>query len=539
MRIAAHLCRSRQGVFYFRWPLPRQVRQTGSATDIKISLGTRLPDVAAYLSRLMVLAGQSIRFPSSLQTMRYDEMKKHVHEYFRGQLVIFKERLAASGPDASNSREIFETALAIAHGPLDDFMHLHDFGSENSMLAKFLEERSLGQDLPQETVRTISSELQKAYSAVLKTALGQTQAVQSYDFDDHTPARLQVVAAAATQQRERSETLKTVVQQYIAEGTHTGEWRAKTISEKEDALSFLRELIGDKPVSDITKADARKAKEALLKLPKNRRKAPATRTLSLTAALAATGVERISSRTINSYISHFQSFMEWSGKQGHCEDNPFKDMRVSTKAATSPNDRQAFTAQQLQLMFLHLTSNPNCLVTKDDHKWPTLIGVYSGARLNEIAQLYVEDIVEREGIWCFDINDAGEKTLKNKASRRLIPVHQCLLDLGLLAFVERRKAAGTKRLFPSFTYTTQNGYGRNLGRWFNASFLPALGMKEKSLMFHCLRHTMITRLGQADVPEGQWKALMGHAQEGVTYISYFKQGFTVEQLQREINKFSF
>ncbi len=539
MRIAAYLCTSRHGVFYFRWPLPRQVRQVGCAADIKISLGTRLPDAAAYLSRLMVLAGQSIRFPASLQTMRHDELKKHVHEYFRGQLVTFKEKLAASGPDASNSRETFEAALAIADGPLDDFTHLHDFGSESSMLAKFLEGRNLGQDLPQETVRTISAELQKAYSAVLKTALGHTQAVQSYDFDDHTAAPLQVVAAAATQQHESSEKLTTVVQQYLAEGKRTGEWRAKTISEKEDALAFLREIIGDKPVADIGRADARKSKDALLRLPKNRNKVAATRGLSVAAALEVTGVERISSRTINSYLSHFQSFMEWSGKQGHCEDNPFKGMRVSTKAAASPDDRKAFTAAQLQTMLLHLTDNPAGLVKKDDHKWPALIGMFSGARLNEIAQLEVHDVEQSDGIWYFNINDTGDKLLKNIGSRRLVPVHNRLLDLGLLAFVDLRKVAGCNRLFPSLTYSAQNGYGRNVGRWFGESFLPSLGMKEKGLVFHCLRHTMITRLGQADVPEGLWKALMGHAQTGVTYNSYFKQGFTVEQLHREINKFSF
>ncbi len=236
MRIAAHLCTSRHGVFYFRWPVPRRLQRAGSSADIKISLGTRQPEAAEYLSRLMVLSGQSIRFPSSLQTMRHDEIREHVHEHFRGQLATFKARLAESGPDASNSRETFEAALAVADGPLDDFVTLQGFGSDLSMLATFLDERGLGQDLPAETIRTISAELQKAYSAVLKTALGHAQALQSYDFEDRPAGPVQAAAPNIAQRSEVTETLAAVIGQYIAEGTRTGEWRAKTISEKAEAL---------------------------------------------------------------------------------------------------------------------------------------------------------------------------------------------------------------------------------------------------------------------------------------------------------------
>ena len=50
---------------------------------------------------------------------------------------------------------------------------------------------------------------------------------------------------------------------------------------------------------------------------------------------------------------------------------------------------------------------------------------------------------------------------------------------------------------------------------------------------------MVTLLTQADVPDSRVKAIMGHGQVGVTHTSYFKSGFTVEQLKREIDKFMF
>lgn len=156
-----------------------------------------------------------------------------------------------------------------------------------------------------------------------------------------------------------------------------------------------------------------------------------------------------------------------------------------------------------------------------------------------MAQLHISDIKQSEGIWCIDINDNAGKALKNSSSQRLVPVHQALLEAGLIEFVEKRKAGATVRLFPDFSYSVQNGYGRNVERWFNKKLLPALALKQDTLVFHSLRHSMTTMLSRADVPDIMVKAILGHAQVGVTHTSYFKSGFTVEQLQREINKFTF
>jgi len=59
--------------------------------------------------------------------------------------------------------------------------------------------------------------------------------------------------------------------------------------------------------------------------------------------------------------------------------------------------------------------------------WLPLIALHTGARLNEIAQLRVEDIKDIDGIKCFYINEEHElKTLKNTNSMRYIPIHSAL-----------------------------------------------------------------------------------------------------------------
>ena len=171
------------------------------------------------------------------------------------------------------------------------------------------------------------------------------------------------------------------------------------------------------------------------------------------------------------------------------------------KARDAETVRKPYSQEQTRLIFTELTENPSGLVRKESHKWGALLGLFTGARLNEICHLEIADTKRDGDIWFLNITDEGDtnKRVKAKASRRKVPLHSELIRLGFLDFVKSREMG--QRLFPDYSYSANGGYGRNLGRWYNESFLPKLGIKEPGLFFHCLRHTMVTRLGQAGVPE--------------------------------------
>jgi integrase len=335
--------------------------------------------------------------------------------------------------------------------------------------------------------------------------------------------------------------LADVLSRYFDELDRTEALAEKTRSEKQDALSLMSELTRAKAPALLTKADAQEVKAALFKLPKNRSKSPRTRNLTLAQMLDLKDVPRIAARTMNGYIGHMQHFMGWAVDNGYAAENVFTGMRLRKTAKGTGEGRQAFKADELQVMHQELTNPKSVLVKKDVHRWPALIGMFTGMRLNEVAQLEVQDIEERDGVWCINVTPDGDnqKRLKNASSRRVVPVHDGLLDCGFLGFVEGQREAGSTRLFPSLTYTPQNGYGRNAGRWFNDQFLPKMGLGGQGLTFHCLRHTMITRLMQAGAEEPQVKAIVGHTQTGVTLGTYFKASFLPQQLQATINRFGF
>lgn len=67
-------------------------------------------------------------------------------------------------------------------------------------------------------------------------------------------------------------------------------------------------------------------------------------------------------------------------------------------------------------------------------RWAPLIAAYTGCRIAEALQLRREDVRKESGHYIFDLNPLAGSI--KSGTYRLVPVHQHLLDLGLLGFVE-------------------------------------------------------------------------------------------------------
>jgi integrase len=173
--------------------------------------------------------------------------------------------------------------------------------------------------------------------------------------------------------------------------------------------------------------------------------------------------------------------------------------------------------------------------------WLPLLALYCGGRLNELSQLYLQDIVQSGGIHCLDFNlqgdgkldldegdgaDARDKSLKNVSSARVVPLPQKLINLGFLEYVEKLRALGYTRLFPELGFDAEKGYGKYAGKWFNDSFLgkqlaiPRDGTKT----FHSMRHNFATALGIIQAQPNAKADLMGHSRRGATVETRYDKG---------------
>ncbi|WP_256581580.1 site-specific integrase [Pseudomonas sp. GW460-12-10-14-TSB1] len=140
------------------------------------------------------------------------------------------------------------------------------------------------------------------------------------------------------------------------------------------------------------------------------------------------------------------------------------------------------------------------------------MGLYTGARLNELCQLYADDVVTIDGIACIHIRATRpDQKLKTASSERLVPLHSKLLELGFLAYVEKARQAGNERVFPELTCHKKHGYSVVPSKWFTR-VREQLGFRDDAAKkdFHSFRHTLADHLKQKGVAESLVGGLLGH-----------------------------
>jgi integrase len=477
--------------------------------------------------------------------MRYDDVKRHVQEYFRDMVSQFKEELAAEGPPSANKLAKIQARQRLTELDLDTFLTKQSHGgTAQGLVAAFCDRRGIAEaELTDRSREWLVQMIHTAHAAAVRASLDQVDSLGEFDLTGPEPLTgaldipVPYQGAASAAGKSIAETAAI----YFDEVRRTAPVEPKTELDRREALELLAEITGRTDITAITKSDAQEVKRVLMRLPWNRNKMAATRGKTLADMLAVDGVRVISPRRVATHLGNLHAFFKWAVANGYAVANVFEGMQV--KAAKRPRDerRGSFSAEQLQTMFRHLTKNPDGLVRRDVHKWGTLISMFSGMRVNEVAQLDIADIKQDGEVWYFDITKVGDerKSLKNQASERRLPMHKRLIESGLLEYIAAQRNAGHKRLFHELSYSEMNHYGRNLGRWVNESFLPALGIKSSLLTCHSFRHTIATRLAQADAPERHVPAIMGHRQAGMTYSTYFKDGFLPAQLHSSVDMFDF
>jgi integrase len=236
----------------------------------------------------------------------------------------------------------------------------------------------------------------------------------------------------------------------------------------------------------------------------------------------------------------------WISNQGYLDDhpngsNPAADMKVHD-TAEEEDSRLPYDAEELKLIFnspLFRSGERPRGGGGEAAKWLPLVALFSGARVEEIGQALVTDVKEHDGIAYLDINTLDKragKRVKNKSSRRKLPLHPELLRCGLLAYVEERRHKGEARLFPDLRPSVSGQVTGNWSKWWGR-YTDALGITDPRKVFHSFRHTFKRACRAARIEEELHDALTGHtsASVGRSYGS----GVPLEVLAEAIAKVSY
>jgi integrase len=297
---------------------------------------------------------------------------------------------------------------------------------------------------------------------------------------------------------------------------------------KSTSMEFARgierfiELHGDLEVAQIHRGHVRQFRDAALLVPAKRsgKLLKATLPELVEYSRAHPGAPRIKAATINKWLNCLGAVLNWARKNGIIPDDmPWSDPVSGMRLPEARSNRQPWEPEELSALFaspIYLKGERPVGGKGEAAFWLPLLGIFSGARLNELAPMCVEDVKTdaASGVRFMTVIEDEEegRSVKTEGSVRAIPIHSELIRIGFLEFVEHVSKSGAQsaRLFPKLTPGPKGGFGEAFSKWFGR-YKRKLGITNPGSVFHSFRHGFKDALRAASVNEDINDAITGHS----------------------------
>ena len=553
----------RSGIYYFRREVPHDIRHIIGRREWKRSLKTRdlalaRPRFAAELAHCeemftaarAQLAGHTKVLASDAPKLA-DRWAKHVMEAWENDERLLDDFIAHTSTASTSS------SLALSGGetaPVSDFIDGDDFSARARAVIGFIKETLEHERLP------LPDGTDLAYSALINSFFARWSdlcriAHRRSTGDWRADLPLPNAQKPLTSEKEQAKAkaagpkLSSVLDAWAEDKRLTdGENRstAKTIAEFATVITRFIELHGDLPVSAITRGMIQEFRNSLGKMPTRGKGMKGLTAPELIAKAEAENLPTASLGTVKKQLRALSTVLNFAYRRlGAIHEDPVSAsgiIRQLTKAAQRAPLRQdeekAYTWSELMQIFTSPVFKGKWSPTRADYGeaffWLPLLYIYTGARREEMAQLLVADVLQEEetGIWYLYVRNEEDQRLKTGSSRRKVPLHNDLIQLGFIDYASSLPQQG--RLFPKLTVHPNQGYGHNFGKLWSKYLKEVVRLNSKASPNHGFRHAFKTLCRQAAIDEYVHDWITGHAAAnvGATYGTN-----PLSRMKHELDKF--
>jgi len=324
-----------------------------------------------------------------------------------------------------------------------------------------------------------------------------------------------------------------------------------TTHNREKVLYTLRrwsEFHGDIPIEQIERAHIHQFDEALKQLP------PATgdhRKLSIQDSIKRgkkEGKNPVGVKTRETYLLHLKSLTAYAvDTLGAIKADPFAgyttDKPKLRASERKKGKRKPYSPEQVRQIIDYSRSTFDQATV--DH-WLPFLAAYTGARLEELGQLTVEDVVLIGNMHCIRITDLDPaQKVKNYHSLRTLPIPSVISNAGFLDYVEERRKAGGRMLFQG-TYSDRRKRARLqevrpdkrgrfmslYGQRFARKVREQLELTEEGMTFHSLRHSWADAAWRAKIDPEIRRMIAGRLEDAdPTEAGYGGDDLLAEKLE--------
>jgi len=353
--------------------------------------------------------------------------------------------------------------------------------------------------------------------------------------------------------QQRTQSMSELIDQFIQEEARrasdpTTGYSESSFREDRPRMLFWKSVFEGRTTSSISKKELSETSTWLTLLPKAFAKKGLSASQAVAIAKKGGDGNPIEASTYNHYARVLGAILKYGFRVDSFDNDWSGVIQRRNQRKGKTNDRMPYQLSELKTLFEPTTyanrvsGNRSTKSSFEARFWLPIVALYTGARLEELAQLTVENLQQADGIWCFDLNeknlacDGIPQKLKNANSVRRIPVHPALVDAGLLNYRNQREASsGLKASLFNLEIRGADGkFGSPISKWFsnknssNGGFLEKSGLntvvvvngRKQALTFHGFRHTFVDGLRGKVFPDGtrvfdeDIAPLMGHIEGG-------------------------
>ena len=223
---------------------------------------------------------------------------------------------------------------------------------------------------------------------------------------------------------------------------------------------------------------------------------------------------KLSTDTVNRYVKILRMVFKAARRDGYIFENPAEHVET-LKNRGAGSARRPFTVAEIK-----------AVLAVADAEWQSIIkfGLYTGQRLADIARLTWRNIDQQRE----EIRLTARKTRKRLTIPIAAPLQAHILTL------DTRDSPGTPLHPRAYGVVEKQGRANTLSNWFadllvDAGLRPRLTHQSRGigrdrkragneLSFHSLRHTAVSLLKDAGIPQAVVQELIGHESEAMSAL---------------------
>jgi len=391
--------------------------------------------------------------------------------------------------------------------------------------------------------RRLCLELREAFVAIASNEIERITNGNSGNYEEIVKQRDMPIANTSfassfrgKNQVEQGKRLSDLLKSYVQQKRNK-DLAAKSVSEIESKCRLFVEIVKDPLIEEFDDQIIYGYLEGLKKMPARHtvsKKYSAKTVQTLLNMKSIPEKDLMKEETLRNHINKVKSFIQWLEKRSYLSHGRYSSLIEQKKRTRRLHEaKDVFSDEDLKIIFHH---EDYLKFKKPWEFWLPLIALFTGMRLNEICQLYLDDIIKEGNIWYFNICPGELKSLKTDTAQRIVPLHEELIELRLPEYVMLLRKQGKTQLFPDlFGHKTPPSHtpGRKINAWFKKIGIHGSEKKGKKT-FHSFRHTFRNRTKELNLSSGLSAEIVGHSEGRGSMEKIYAKLARTKQLYDEV-----